>query len=94
MEITWREFRNQYIECGKVGNRFTFADHRGRDIIFCMKFKTYCHSAACRTDREDITEDSDIDMKKHTDEDCWCEPELDYEDPDTGNQVWVHRRLQ
>lgn len=22
---------------------------------------------------------------------CWCEPELDYEDPETANQVWVHR---
>jgi len=24
---------------------------------------------------------------------CWCNPELDYEDPETGNQVWVHREL-
>ena len=23
--------------------------------------------------------------------DCWCEPELDYKDPDTGAEVWVHR---
>jgi hypothetical protein len=26
--------------------------------------------------------------------DCWCEPELDYKDPDTGAEVWVHRGLQ
>jgi hypothetical protein len=26
--------------------------------------------------------------------DCWCEPELDYKDPDTGAEVWVHRELQ
>ena len=21
---------------------------------------------------------------------CWCDPILEYEDPDSGNQVWVH----
>jgi hypothetical protein len=25
--------------------------------------------------------------------DCWCEPELEYEDAETGNQVWVHREV-
>lgn len=25
--------------------------------------------------------------------DCWCEPELDYVDPETGNEVWVHREI-
>ena len=24
---------------------------------------------------------------------CWCEPELEYEDPETGSQVWVHREI-
>ncbi len=27
-------------------------------------------------------------------ENCWCEPELDYTDPDTGVSVYVHRRTQ
>ena len=26
--------------------------------------------------------------------DCWCEPVLDYENPETGNQVWVHNDIQ
>lgn len=26
-------------------------------------------------------------------ENCWCEPELEYQD-DNGNQVWVHREVQ
>ena len=26
--------------------------------------------------------------------DCWCEPYLDYKDPETGEEVWVHGRLQ
>ncbi len=25
--------------------------------------------------------------------DCWCEPEVDYVDPDTGATVYVHRRI-
>ena len=25
---------------------------------------------------------------------CWCHPELDYKDPETGAEVWVHRRMQ
>lgn len=25
---------------------------------------------------------------------CWCEPTLDYEDPETGARVWVHKRPQ
>ena len=26
--------------------------------------------------------------------DCWCCPELQYEDPKTGLQVWLHKRIQ
>lgn len=26
--------------------------------------------------------------------DCWCEPELEYKDPETGAEVWVHRSMQ
>ena len=25
-----------------------------------------------------------------TDKSCWCQPALDYKDPDTGAEVWVH----
>lgn len=25
-------------------------------------------------------------------QDCWCEPELNYEDEITGKKVWSHRR--
>lgn len=25
---------------------------------------------------------------------CWCNPELDYKDPDTGAAVWVHKEPQ
>ena len=25
---------------------------------------------------------------------CWCEPEIDYIDPDTGTKVFVHKRPQ
>lgn len=26
--------------------------------------------------------------------DCWCEPELHYEDELTGKRVWSHRRIE
>jgi predicted amidophosphoribosyltransferase len=25
---------------------------------------------------------------------CWCEPYVDYQDPDNGNRVLVHREIQ
>ena len=25
---------------------------------------------------------------------CWCNPELDYKDPDTGAEVWIHKEPQ
>jgi len=25
---------------------------------------------------------------------CWCNPELNYRDPDTGAELWIHRREQ
>jgi hypothetical protein len=25
---------------------------------------------------------------------CWCDPELDYKDPNTGVEVWIHKDLQ
>lgn len=29
-------------------------------------------------------------VREHTDKNCWCEPVLDYKDPVTGTEVWVH----
>jgi hypothetical protein len=25
---------------------------------------------------------------------CWCNPELNYRDPETGAELWIHRREQ
>jgi hypothetical protein len=33
-------------------------------------------------------------LEHKTSSDCWCEPELDYVDPVTGDEVWVHRDYQ
>lgn len=31
------------------------------------------------------------ELREHqTSEHCWCHPTLEYKDPDTGNEVWVH----
>lgn len=33
--------------------------------------------------------------REHIDSpECWCQPELDYKDPYSGNEVWVHREVQ
>jgi hypothetical protein len=37
-----------------------------------------------RTEQENITDGGK----------CWCDPELDYKDPNTGVEVWIHKDLQ
>lgn len=27
-------------------------------------------------------------------DECWCEPEVEYTDPDTDRTVWLHKELQ
>jgi hypothetical protein len=39
--------------------------------------------------RQPLTDEHVTDGTK-----CWCEPELDYKDPDTGAEVWIHRGKQ
>ena len=36
------------------------------------------------TQREHITDGSP----------CWCSPDLDYVDPETGAKVWIHKNIQ
>ena len=50
-------------------------------------------------DYEDIekigSEDTGAHYPDHLNsKDCWCEPVLDYENPETGAQVWVHNDIQ
>lgn len=33
-------------------------------------------------------------MVHETSKDCWCNPEVDYVDPDTGATVYVHKEPQ
>lgn len=33
----------------------------------------------------------DESLEHSASEECWCNPYLAYEDPISGNQVWVHR---
>ena len=43
----------------------------------------YTHPPA-PTQREHITDGSP----------CWCSPDLDYVDPETGAKVWIHKNIQ
>lgn len=38
----------------------------------------------------------DLDpMKEHVpDRKCWCEPQMTYKNPDTGNEIWIHNLTQ
>ena len=42
----------------------------------------------------DMHEHFGVERDHIDNETCWCEPELDYTDPDTGVSVYVHRRVQ
>ena len=50
----YNSYQKQGAECKKTGNRFTikypWTDAIGCDqnVIVCVPFKTYCHSAACK----------------------------------------------
>ena len=45
----YRSFQKQGVECRKAGNQFKISfPHYSNDLIICVPFKTYCHSAACR----------------------------------------------
>lgn len=51
------------------------------------------------TDKRNYAELSNMpvgpkEAKHEESEDCWCEPELRYVDPHTGERVWVHREIQ
>lgn len=36
------------------------------------------------------SDDSSLRRQHIPFEDCWCHPTLNYTDPDTGNQHWIH----
>ena len=35
----------------------------------------------------------DCERLHYNSSECWCDPELESWDPDTGAQVWVHREI-
>jgi 5-methylcytosine-specific restriction endonuclease McrA len=47
----------------------------------------------------ELTCGCDCDPRAYTPEhvasaDCWCEPTIDYRDPETGVAVYVHKEIQ
>ena len=45
-------YREQVLECDKNGDRFIIkAPYASREILVCIKHKTYCHSKACIKER-------------------------------------------
>lgn len=55
----------------------------------------YCEAAI----RQDIADgftvmEVEAPLEHELSTDCWCEPTLEYTDPETGDKVWVHRERQ
>ncbi len=51
-KLNYRGYRQQVLECDKTGNRFrVIVPYLGREILVCLKYKTYCHSKACIKER-------------------------------------------
>jgi len=53
--------------------------------LLAHQFNSYCEKELERL----VPKLPHIDSKN-----CWCEPYLDYENPETGSQVWVHRTTE
>lgn len=43
--------------------------------------------------KKDAPEPEPGEREHEANHDCWCEPEIDYVDPDTGVAVYVHRSV-
>jgi len=42
-----------------------------------------------------VMPDDSPDLREHlTSEKCWCDPKLQYKNPETGNEVWLHFFVQ
>ena len=45
--------------------------------------------------RQEQAEQDPVKLEHITDgQPCWCNPELNYKDPETGAEVWVHKEPQ
>ena len=51
-KLIYKSFREQALECDKNRNSFIInPPYANREIIVCLKHKTYCHSKACIKER-------------------------------------------
>lgn len=44
--------------------------------------------------RDKVADFVELPLEHEASEKCWCEPEINFVDPKTGNTVYVHRELQ
>lgn len=55
-----------------------------------IKQFTQCDLEICH-----IRKHIDNEIRKHIDnEKCWCNPRLEYKDPNNNNEVWIHNYKQ
>ena len=61
-------YRKQGIECDKKGNRIEVPCIRCSQInLICIKYKTYCHSKVCLSERTGLTKKELKKWQKKTD---------------------------
>lgn len=55
-----------------------------------------CAACGAIFEHEDEIDDEDCNepLQHQPSKDCWCEPEKVFVDPETGNDVYVHREIQ
>lgn len=61
-----------------------FGELDNRTLSFARAIEAHCRGGGKQPAREHITDGTE----------CWCEPDTDFVDPDTGAKVIVHRREQ
>lgn len=69
----------------------------GRSLLKCLHCgkQGYYPNGSVGEVCVDVVEAATGQAGEHiTSKDCWCEPEVDYKDPDTGATVYVHRNQQ
>jgi hypothetical protein len=61
--------------------------------LTCPHTRQYLKDKKRYCERCDEELEVEVVKVEHTEsKDCFCHPELDYKDPDTGVEVWVHKR--
>ena len=72
------------MACIEAWSSGSWGDRLGEIVRICIAVEKAVSHPPAPTQREHITDGSP----------CWCSPDLDYVDPETGAKVWIHKESQ